>query len=186
MVNSRRKRTVGRGAEYYAYLRSPEWADVKRRYLASKLPNWCYVCADLLVRGTCEFHHRTYQRLGNETLWDIVPVCRGCHERVHDRMKRKVAGRAANGLNRPTAWRESKLLWQATEQEREHRWKHAPAPSPDELARTPHTRRNLERWGVSWPPRKHWQKVLLRKWSRTPNRGTDAVVSPSVRSIAQK
>jgi hypothetical protein len=41
-MSSPGKRTVGRGQEYYDYLKSDAWKDVKRRYLASKLPKDCY------------------------------------------------------------------------------------------------------------------------------------------------
>jgi len=80
----KRRHTVGRGAEYYAYLRSDAWKAVKRRYLESKMPKVCYVCGKTWDRSF-EFHHLTYRTLGNELLRDIAPVCRACHEAVHKR-----------------------------------------------------------------------------------------------------
>lgn len=76
------KRTVKRGAEYYAYLRSDAWYEVKLRYLQSKLPKNCYICAAPWSNAFV-FHHRTYKNLGCERLMDIVPVCRPCHDIVH-------------------------------------------------------------------------------------------------------
>jgi 5-methylcytosine-specific restriction endonuclease McrA len=30
-------------------------------------------------------HHLTYKHCGNEFLWELVAICRECHERVHGR-----------------------------------------------------------------------------------------------------
>lgn len=73
------KRTVARGAEYYAYLRSDEWRDVKARYMASRLPKECYVCRSQWNRNF-HFHHRTYKNLGAERLMDIVPAMLYFHD----------------------------------------------------------------------------------------------------------
>lgn len=70
-------------AEYAAYLRSPHWRDVKRRYRASKLPKKCKVCGEAMY----DLHHRTYKRLGNERLADLVPLCRTHHQGLHDNHK---------------------------------------------------------------------------------------------------
>lgn len=90
------RRTVTRGAEYFVYLRSPEWADVKRRYRLSKLPDDCFVCLSPW-NWTFHFHHRTYKNLGCERLMDIVPVCPECHTKIHQNIN-------ATGIN----------LWKAT------------------------------------------------------------------------
>jgi len=71
------------GMTYQQYLASDHWADVKARYKRSKLPQNCYVCGKQPV----ELHHRTYKRLGEEKLMDIVPLCRTCHQGTHDRSK---------------------------------------------------------------------------------------------------
>jgi len=34
------------------------------------------------------FHHKTYERLGNERDTDLVILCDNCHERVHDLAKK--------------------------------------------------------------------------------------------------
>ena len=28
-------------------------------------------------------HHLTYDSLGNETRYDVVPLCKGCHLKIH-------------------------------------------------------------------------------------------------------
>lgn len=78
--------------DYQAYLRSPHWQDVRRRYWASKMPKNCAVCGRNDVPR--DLHHRTYKRLGKERLHDLVPLCRQCHDETHvvaaDRKARKV------------------------------------------------------------------------------------------------
>ena len=76
---------------YSAYLRSPHWQEVRRRYWASKLPKCCVVCRRNDV--PLDLHHRTYKRIGKERLTDLVPLCRRCHKETHlvvdDRKERK-------------------------------------------------------------------------------------------------
>lgn len=65
---------------YAEYLRSDHWRDLRNRYYESKLSSRCYVCGS---RGV-DLHHKTYKRLGQEYLWDLVPLCRGHHQAAHD------------------------------------------------------------------------------------------------------
>jgi 5-methylcytosine-specific restriction endonuclease McrA len=79
-------RTAGRrvrGLRYADHLRSPEWRATRERYWRSKLPKACYVCGRPKHRGM-HLHHRTYKNLGAERLMDLVPVCFGCHEEIHE------------------------------------------------------------------------------------------------------
>jgi hypothetical protein len=72
------------GMTYREYLRSDHWADVKRRYRESDLPQNCMGCDAPNV----QYHHRTYNRVGHELLTDILPLCRQCHQDVHQYEKR--------------------------------------------------------------------------------------------------
>ena len=40
----------------------------------------CEACGE--VRAT-EVHHLTYKHIGSEFLWELVAICRACHERYH-------------------------------------------------------------------------------------------------------
>lgn len=80
----RRLRALGY-EDYSDYLRSPQWGAVKRRYRESLLPQECGLCRS---DGPLEFHHKTYERVGEEELRDIVPLCHGCHSMVHDLERR--------------------------------------------------------------------------------------------------
>lgn len=71
---------------YSKYLSSAKWQDIKTRYRKSKLPQDCYICGEERV----DLHHKTYARLRNERLTDLLPLCRICHRIVHVyRVRRK-------------------------------------------------------------------------------------------------
>lgn len=77
-----KEKKIGRQG-YYDYLKSPKWKSTKIRYLKSKMPKCCGVCG-AEWNNSMVFHHKTYKRLGDEKLMDIVPLCRPCHQAVHD------------------------------------------------------------------------------------------------------
>lgn len=79
------RRTVA-PAGYAAYIRSEEWQAVRHRFWASRLPKECYCCGR--KDGPKDLHHRTYKNLGAENLRDLVPLCRQCHDDVHDLVRR--------------------------------------------------------------------------------------------------
>lgn len=74
---------------YQEYLSSAHWREIRKRYWASKLnPNkWCAGCRRKDV--PLQLHHRTYKRIGNERLTDLVAVCGTCHLAIHAREKRQ-------------------------------------------------------------------------------------------------
>lgn len=80
-------------ADYSEYLRSPEWRGVKARYIASDLPQTC-ICGEIEV----DMHHLTYERVGQERITDLMPLCRTCHEMVHDLERRRKIGLDLAGL----------------------------------------------------------------------------------------
>lgn len=63
---------------YDAYLRSPGWRERRGKVLAA-------------AEGRCacgapaeQVHHRTYTRLGRESLSDLHAVCGPCHAKIHE------------------------------------------------------------------------------------------------------
>jgi 5-methylcytosine-specific restriction endonuclease McrA len=74
-------------AGYAEYIQSGAWQQVRRRFCASRLPKDCYCCAR--DDGPKDLHHRTYKNLGHENLRDLVPLCRDCHNRVHELARRR-------------------------------------------------------------------------------------------------
>lgn len=69
-------------SSYEEYLRSDHWRDVKRAYGCSDRSQYCPCGA----WGT-DLHHRTYRRLGEERLGDLVPLCREHHRELHHRAR---------------------------------------------------------------------------------------------------
>lgn len=75
------ERREERRQEYADYLDSPGWRERRRlRLLLDR-----YVCQAQLAgcrhRAT-EVHHLTYDRVGNEPLFDLVSVCGPCHRAI--------------------------------------------------------------------------------------------------------
>jgi hypothetical protein len=68
-----------RRRNYLAYLQSAEWQE-KRAAVARRSGGMCEACNN--ARGL-DVHHKTYARLTNEHLDDLLHVCRPCHERIH-------------------------------------------------------------------------------------------------------
>lgn len=78
-------------AEHEAFLRSETWKDMRRRVF-----DRCGgICEGCRMRRAVQVHHRNYTyKFGREMLFDLVAVCRECHEAIHD---------PANLRNPPTA-----------------------------------------------------------------------------------
>ena len=66
-------------AWYNEYLQSDEWWR-RRRLVINRAKGYCEGCGT--ARCT-QVHHLTYERAGNEMLFDLVAVCDECHEQLH-------------------------------------------------------------------------------------------------------
>lgn len=64
---------------YTAYLQTPEW----KRRRAAVLKRAGGVCEGCGSARAAHVHHLTYERVGEEMLFDLVAVCVGCHQRLH-------------------------------------------------------------------------------------------------------
>lgn len=64
---------------YEEYLDSPEWAR-KRGLIFARANGRCEGCGD---RRATQVHHLTYTHVGRELLFQLVAVCRDCHEAIH-------------------------------------------------------------------------------------------------------
>ena len=65
-------------AAYDQYLRTPEWR-YKRAAVLRRERGVCQGCGGVAD----SVHHLTYERLRAELLFDLVAVCRSCHQRAH-------------------------------------------------------------------------------------------------------
>ena len=64
---------------YLAYLQTPEWASRRDKTLRRDM-QVCQACLEALAT---EVHHRTYERIFNEPIFDLVSVCSDCHRKIH-------------------------------------------------------------------------------------------------------
>lgn len=79
--------------KYREYINSLQWKAFRARWFNdSSLPNLCVACGGSSV---LELHHVTYERLGNERLNDLVPLCHRCHIEFHERF----TSHQSNGLH---------------------------------------------------------------------------------------
>lgn len=69
-------------ATYQDYLQSFEW-QIKRQQVIDIWGGRCALCNS---GGSLEVHHRTYERLGNERLTDLLPLCDDCHKKVSGKL----------------------------------------------------------------------------------------------------
>ena len=65
---------------YKTYLQSEDWFE-KRRLVFERCDGWCEGCG---VKRSIQVHHKTYQNVGNEFLFELLGVCKDCHERIHE------------------------------------------------------------------------------------------------------
>lgn len=64
--------------DYNEYLLSPEWAALRLKVFARA--NWkCEGCGD--NRAT-EVHHKTYEHVFHEFMFELLALCHNCHEKI--------------------------------------------------------------------------------------------------------
>lgn len=88
----RQRRRIGPG-RYHEYIQSQDWYETCLRYRCSGLPQQCYACGD----PRSSIYHRTYERLGDERLTDLIPLCDRCRIDTNAIFK----GRRANARQTP-------------------------------------------------------------------------------------
>lgn len=64
---------------YARYLKSSEWKE-RRDLVMLRAQGICEGCRR---RKATEVHHTTYENVGEELLFQLVAVCRECHDRLH-------------------------------------------------------------------------------------------------------
>lgn len=71
-------------ATYAAYLRSEHWLSFRAEWHRINPDAVCECCGAKKVH----LHHHTYERLGNESMDDITPLCGDCHLDLHKLLKK--------------------------------------------------------------------------------------------------
>ena len=72
--------------DYQAYMGSEEWRKRADRVLIF----WKNACAICSTTKCLHVHHRTYERLGDELLTDLLPLCENCHKLFHEKLGRSM------------------------------------------------------------------------------------------------
>jgi 5-methylcytosine-specific restriction endonuclease McrA len=75
---------------YSEYLHSNHWKLLKVRYRKSKLfkSGACSICGSY---KRINIHHKSYIRIGNERLSDLMVLCQDCHHKLHKAYNGKVS-----------------------------------------------------------------------------------------------
>jgi 5-methylcytosine-specific restriction endonuclease McrA len=68
---------------YDDYMKSEEWQAKREKVLIF----WGRRCALCNSPDNVQVHHRTYDRLGQELITDLIPLCKVCHDRHHEFMR---------------------------------------------------------------------------------------------------
>jgi hypothetical protein len=75
-----KKRQEGR-SRHEQYLRTERWQQLRARALQRD----GYVCQGCLEKPAVDVRHLTYANHGDELLYQLVSLCKSCHERAHHR-----------------------------------------------------------------------------------------------------
>jgi len=79
-------------SRYQAYVTSAAWRAVRQGWLDEfrlryQAEPTCGVCRAAWVLTRDDLHHHTYDRVTAEAFEDLAPLCRRCHEVVHDTIR---------------------------------------------------------------------------------------------------
>ena len=69
---------------YSAYLQTKHWKAMKEK-VYEEYGGICGVCGELVPKEFSNVHHRTYKRIGNEKMSDLILLCKSCHGKLHKR-----------------------------------------------------------------------------------------------------
>ncbi|TWS94983.1 hypothetical protein [Reyranella sp. CPCC 100927] len=78
-ARAQRERTSVFWQQYEAYRETPAWKTRRDKVLA-RAGGICEGCG---FRRATQAHHRSYEHLGHEFLFELVAVCDTCHDRLH-------------------------------------------------------------------------------------------------------
>lgn len=67
---------------YEKYLQSKVWQETRERVFEEKGEE-CSANLSVCDGTATVVHHRSYEHLGTEPMWDLMPVCSSCHDVLH-------------------------------------------------------------------------------------------------------
>lgn len=83
-------------ADKAAYMRTAKWKKIRKAKL-DQTRGQCEKCGSWM--GRKDVHHKTYDRLGNERLEDLIVLCTQCHEIEDERRAAEAKRRSADALD---------------------------------------------------------------------------------------
>ncbi len=83
-------------ADKAAYMKTSKWKR-KRKAKLDRVGRRSEKCNS--VTGRMDVHHKTYERLGNERLEDLIVLCTRCHEIEDERRAAEAKQRSENALD---------------------------------------------------------------------------------------
>jgi 5-methylcytosine-specific restriction endonuclease McrA len=92
VAEERATRSVEWWAWYDSYRETPRWQELRHRVL-ERARGTCEAYSDGCTRIATQVHHLTYDHVGDEPIFDLVAICKHCHDKIttRDRENRKVA-----------------------------------------------------------------------------------------------
>jgi len=72
-----------RQKEYSEYLQSSRWHEIRAKVLERDN----HLCQGCLMKRASQVHHMTYENIYNELCFQLVSLCRECHEKTHEATK---------------------------------------------------------------------------------------------------
>ncbi|MDP3063203.1 MAG: hypothetical protein Q8O40_08355 [Chloroflexota bacterium] len=67
---------MARKVDYHEYLASREWR-LRRKGVIDAAEGICQRCGSAPIRNV---HHTSYENIGHEKPWELIGVCKPCHE----------------------------------------------------------------------------------------------------------
>lgn len=71
---------ISKRVEYIAYLKGESWQELRRRVLERDN----YLCQACLNKDAQDVHHITYANFGKEFCFELMSICRDCHNLLHE------------------------------------------------------------------------------------------------------
>lgn len=83
------RRFEGYFKTYQEFLNSDFWKKIKTRFFTKKTTiKVCFICAS---NKDLQLHHRNYKKVRNNTINNLICLCRKCHHNIHFRNGIKVS-----------------------------------------------------------------------------------------------
>lgn len=84
-----KQREASHQKEYDAYLSSKKWAQ-KRQKVIERSGGLCEGCRERVAE---DVHHISYDHIYDEFLFELVALCRQCHDRIHGKLSEAESNR---------------------------------------------------------------------------------------------